>query len=133
MAPHQNNENTLSEIYEYIVIGSGPGGGPLAANLSRQGHSVLLLEAGDDQGQNPNEKIPLFFAAASEDPTMRWDYFVSHYTSEKQAAQDPKMTWETPDGSIFVGVKTERDLLSEGRNSWWLRSSQCSCGHCATR
>ncbi|PMD42111.1 GMC oxidoreductase [Hyaloscypha variabilis F] len=114
MAPHQNNENTLSEIYEYIVIGSGPGGGPLAANLSRQGHSVLLLEAGDDQGQNPNEKIPLFFAAASEDPTMRWDYFVSHYTSEKQAAQDPKMTWETPDGSIFVGLNPPKGSKQKG-------------------
>jgi choline dehydrogenase len=114
MAPHQNIEDTLSETYEYVVIGSGPGGGPLAANLSRQGHSVLLLEAGDDQGQNPNEKIPLFFAAASEDATMRWDYFVSHYTSEKQAAQDPKMTWETPDGSIFVGLNPPKGSKQKG-------------------
>lgn len=35
--------------YEYIVVGSGPGGGPLAANLARAGHSVLLLEAGDGE------------------------------------------------------------------------------------
>lgn len=113
MASHQSN-GTLNETYEYIVIGSGPGGGPLAANLSRQGHSVLLLEAGDDQGQNPNEKIPLFFAAASEDATMRWDYFVSHYTSEKQAARDPKMTWETPDGSIFVGLNPPKGSKQKG-------------------
>jgi choline dehydrogenase len=86
----------------------------LAANLSRQGHSVLLLEAGDDQGQNLNEKIPLFFAAASEDATMRWDYFVSHYTSEKQAAQDPKMTWETPDSSIFVGLNPPKGSKQKG-------------------
>lgn len=42
------------DTYEYIVVGSGPGGGPLAVNLARAGHSVLLLEAGDDQGDNPN-------------------------------------------------------------------------------
>ncbi|PON19960.1 hypothetical protein TGAM01_v211175, partial [Trichoderma gamsii] len=36
--------------YEYVVVGSGAGGGPLAANLARNGHKVLLLEAGDDQG-----------------------------------------------------------------------------------
>ena len=67
------------------------GGGPLAANLARHGHKVLLLEAGDDQGQNLNEKIPFFWPAASEDPTMRWDFFVKHYADEKQAAKDPKM------------------------------------------
>jgi choline dehydrogenase len=32
--------------FEYIVVGSGPGGGPIASNLARVGHSVLLLEAG---------------------------------------------------------------------------------------
>jgi hypothetical protein len=32
--------------YEYIVVGSGAGGGPVAANLARAGFRVLLLEAG---------------------------------------------------------------------------------------
>jgi choline dehydrogenase len=99
----RDHESAL-EGYEYIIVGSGPGGGPLAANLARHGHSVLLLEAGTDQGENLNEQVPLFFAAASEDPSMRWDYFVKHYASEKQAAKDPKMTWETPDGAIFQGI-----------------------------
>ncbi|KAL5441575.1 hypothetical protein PMIN06_009309 [Paraphaeosphaeria minitans] len=47
--PYVNNRT-----YEYIVVGSGPGGGPLAANLARAGHSVLLFEAGDDQTENLN-------------------------------------------------------------------------------
>jgi choline dehydrogenase len=34
--------------YDYIVIGSGAGGGPLACNLAKAGYQVLLLEAGDD-------------------------------------------------------------------------------------
>jgi choline dehydrogenase len=41
-----------NRTYEYIVVGSGPGGGPLASNLARAGHSVLLVEAGDDQTEN---------------------------------------------------------------------------------
>lgn len=34
--------------YDYIVVGSGPGGGPLAADLARAGYSTLLIEAGGD-------------------------------------------------------------------------------------
>lgn len=41
-----------NKTYEYIVVGSGPGGAPIASNLARAGHSVLLLEAGDDQTEN---------------------------------------------------------------------------------
>ena len=41
-----------NKTYEYIVVGSGPGGGPLASNLARAGYSVLLIEAGDDQTEN---------------------------------------------------------------------------------
>jgi choline dehydrogenase len=37
-----------NNTYDYIVVGSGPGGGPLAANLAKAGQSVLLLETGDD-------------------------------------------------------------------------------------
>lgn len=34
--------------YDYVVVGSGPGGGPLAVDLAKSGSSVLLLEAGSD-------------------------------------------------------------------------------------
>jgi NADPH-dependent 2,4-dienoyl-CoA reductase/sulfur reductase-like enzyme len=46
------------EYVEYVVVGSGPGGGPLAADLARAGHSVLLLEAGDDKSANLDEQVP---------------------------------------------------------------------------
>ncbi|GKT49549.1 uncharacterized protein ColSpa_09730 [Colletotrichum spaethianum] len=43
---------TSNRTYDYIVIGSGPGGGPLACNLAHAGHSTLLIEAGDDQSSD---------------------------------------------------------------------------------
>ena len=57
-----------NKTYEYIVVGSGPGGGPLATNLARAGHSVLLLEAGDDQTENLNVSNWLNFNLAGNDP-----------------------------------------------------------------
>lgn len=90
--------------YEYVVVGSGAGGGPLAANLALNGHKVLLLEAGDDQGANLNQQVPAFNFRSTEDEKMRWDYFVKHYGDEKMAQKDSKMTWETPTGTQYVGL-----------------------------
>ncbi len=75
--------------YEYIIVGSGAGGGPLAANLARRGHRVLLMEAGDDSGGD-HYKVPAFHTLASEDPTMRWDFFVQHYADRQAARRDSK-------------------------------------------
>jgi cation diffusion facilitator CzcD-associated flavoprotein CzcO len=62
-----------STEYEYIVVGSGAGGGPLASRLASEGHSVLLIEAGDDQSNNPNTTVPIFQTLVSGDPQLRWD------------------------------------------------------------
>lgn len=75
--------------YDYIVVGSGAGGGPLAANLARQGFRVLLLEAGGDD-ESYNYQVPAFHAFATEDPSMRWDYFVRHYADEARQRRDWK-------------------------------------------
>jgi choline dehydrogenase len=91
--------------YDYIVVGSGPGGGPLASNLARAGHSVLLVEAGDNQSDNVNSEIVSFFAFAYHDPSMRWDFFVWNFANQTQNLRHNLLTWRRPDGSFYVGSK----------------------------
>ncbi|KAH7007946.1 GMC oxidoreductase, partial [Microdochium trichocladiopsis] len=90
--------------YEYVVVGSGAGGGPVAARLAMAGHKTLLLEAGDDQGANVNYTIPAYSARSSEDEALAWNFFVRHYKDDARQARDFKTSYETPDGSIYTGL-----------------------------
>ena len=82
--------------YEYIVVGSGAGGGTVAARLAEAGRSVLLLEAGGDPCELADSRlpedyqVPAFHAFASENPAMRWDFFVRHYADEQRQQKDRK-------------------------------------------
>jgi choline dehydrogenase len=102
---------------EFIVVGSGAGGGTVAARLAEAGFTVLLLEAGGDprtlSGGNPHTPgastlpddydVPAFHALATENEAMRWDFFVRHYADAEQQRRDPKYC-ETWNGSRVDGV-----------------------------
>ena len=101
-AGSQTGEETETD-FEYIIIGSGAGGGPLACNLARAGHRVLLLEAGNDQGKLLSQQIPAWHVRSTEEPAMRWDYFVKHYDDDTQARRDSKFV-ESPGPHHEPGV-----------------------------
>ncbi|PYH93238.1 choline dehydrogenase [Aspergillus ellipticus CBS 707.79] len=90
--------------YEYIVVGSGAGGGPVAARLALAGHKTLLIESGPDPGANLNYTVPGYAALASEDPQMAWNGFVRHYANETRQALDFKTTYTTPSGDEYTGL-----------------------------
>lgn len=75
--------------YEFIVVGSGAGGGPVAANLARKGYKVLLLEAGGIR-TGPIPTVPAFHCQSVEDSQMAWNFFVRHYADDTRASGDSK-------------------------------------------
>lgn len=93
-----------AEEFDYIVVGSGAGGGPLAARLAEAGMNVLLLEAGSDE-DSVNYQVPGFHAAATEDKVQRWDYFVRHYADRGQQAKDEKFLPDR-DGVLYPRAGT---------------------------
>lgn len=88
-----------SAQHDFIIIGSGAGGGPLAANLVEAGFSVLLIEAGSDH-RCPYYDVPIMQARASEDPEMRWDFFARHYDDDDRQRRDSKFVPER-DGVLY--------------------------------
>ena len=98
---------------DYIVVGSGAGGGTVAARLAEAGYHVILIEAGGDPrqlvGGNPVEPdgnrlpddydVPAFHPFASENDAISWHFFVRHYADEEQQKRDPayRKTWNGRD------------------------------------
>ena len=83
---------------EYIVVGSGAGGGPLAARLAELGHRVLLLEAGGEE-EPWNYQVPVLHGLATEDEEMRLDHYIRHYADDTRQQKDPK--YEAARGGVF--------------------------------
>ena len=73
---------------DFIVVGSGAGGGTVAARLVEAGYSVLVLEAGGDP-RSVDYDVPAFHPFATENESMRWDFFVHHYSNPDTRRSDP--------------------------------------------
>ena len=81
--------------FDYIVVGSGAGGGPLAANLVRAGFTVMLVEAGGDPCSDSDlgrymYEVPIFHGLSTEFNDCAWNFFVRHYSNDAQQKLDSK-------------------------------------------
>ena len=113
---------------DYIVVGSGAGGGPLAARLALEGRRVLVIEAGVDPATGKNladprtapvdpgphgvrevYAVPAFNGASTENREISWEFSVRHFADDARQRQDdkynkkkdPSLENKGPKGGIF--------------------------------
>src|ERR1700731_2739264 len=90
--------------FDYIIVGSGAGGAPLAARLALAGKRVLIIEAGSSTaaleptvGEREVTEVPALHAVSTEHPDLSWQFFVKHYDEENPPfGKDEK--WYPPSG-----------------------------------
>ena len=95
--------------FDYVVVGSGAGGGSLAARLALEGRRVLVIEAGVDpgtgrqitypksaplgpgpQGVREVYAVPAYNGASTEERDISWQFSVRHFTDDARQRQDRK-------------------------------------------
>ena len=112
----------LSESYDYIVVGGGSAGCVLAARLSEDSSSsVLLIEAGP-AARNPWLHIPSGFFKTINNPRFDWRY----ETDPEPALNGRRIAW--PRGRVLGGSSAINGLIyirgqADDFNDWAQRGN----------
>lgn len=89
--------------YDYVIVGAGAGGGPLAVRLAEAGYEVLVLEAGPATTDADTYQVPAFHLFASSDPEMSWDFYPRHYSDR---ALHGRRFVDAEDGMLYPRAST---------------------------
>jgi len=82
---------------DFIVVGAGAGGAPLAARLVERGYTVLVLEMGPKNPSPPEgakvepTEVPLLHPSTTEDNRHSLRFFVKHFDDDPQGSRDWKV------------------------------------------
>ncbi len=87
---------------DFLIVGAGAAGAPLAARLVERGYTVLVIEMGPEHPDPPDgpdgqpapadpTEVPLLHPASTEDPRHSLRFFVKHFEHDPVESRD----WKT--------------------------------------
>ncbi|KAI1846333.1 hypothetical protein JX265_010917 [Neoarthrinium moseri] len=106
---HEFHSDATTE-YDFVCIGSGPGGGHMCSNLAIAGFKVLIIEAGGDEGMHLIQQVPAMNIASTEHWGMEWAYYIHKYEDTEIDLRDSKMVYNTKDGKKWTSYNQTGNL-----------------------
>ncbi|KAJ7684445.1 hypothetical protein DFH06DRAFT_1155672 [Mycena polygramma] len=118
------------DIFDFVVVGAGAGGGPLASRLAENGFSVFLVDAGNDVNTF-NTTLPAYWPRATEDPTTELAYNIKEFSDpDSRIAWYPRAralggsTIHNAMINIIAGTKLDFDGIAEAfDDQTWSRNN----------
>ncbi|CAF1209805.1 unnamed protein product [Didymodactylos carnosus] len=109
----KKQDNTYENLteqgsYDFIVVGSGPGGGTVATRLALRGFKVLLIEAGKDYDTR-NTSIPGLWPNSVNDDEMRWDMKAYLFNNSAQQSTEQILY---PRASLLGGCSMHNVMIA---------------------
>ncbi|KAF7323320.1 Choline dehydrogenase [Mycena chlorophos] len=118
------------DVFDFIVVGAGAVGGPLAARLVENGYSVFLVDAGSN-ATGYNSTLPAYWPRATEDLATSLGYNITEYsTPGSRVAWYPRAsalggsTIHNAMLNVIAGTRGDFDsLVTMFNDSSWSRDS----------
>lgn len=101
-----NATDPVTSKFDYIIVGSGAGGGPLACRLARAKKRVLLVEAGRD----PKKSLQDAAERAYADAHRSWE--VGGRKGAEPRRKDPREVTEVLEAPLFHAASTEEKEMA---------------------
>ena len=125
------NIQNYEDVADYVIVGAGNAGAALAARLSSEGFSVIVLEGGINQDNNPLIFDPLAASSLVLNYTNEFFWMLGHAEVVPPLLSPPPQNdrrWPAVTGALFGGTSSVNGMQYVRGNSEFFNRWQVAAG-----